>query len=52
MKDDIDTHSCKYSVSKKLVFSGTNFLFSKFSDQGKTECKRYDLTIEQIQRDR
>ena len=35
-----------------LAFSGTNYLFSKFSDHGKTERKRHDLALEKLQRDR
>ena len=34
------------------TFSGENFMFSKFSDQGETECKNHDLTIEQLQNER
>ena len=35
-----------------LAFSGTNYLFSKFSYHGKTERKRHDLALEKLQRDR
>ena len=35
-----------------LAFSGTNFLFSKFSDHGEEERKRHDLAIEELQKDR
>ena len=35
-----------------LVFSGTNNLFSKFSDHGEAERKRHDLALEELQRDR
>ena len=35
-----------------LGFSGTNYLFSKFSDHGEAERKRRDLALEDLQRDR
>ena len=35
-----------------LAFSGTNYLFSKFSDHGEAERKRHDLALEDLQRDR
>ena len=35
-----------------LAFSGTNNLFSKFSDHGEAERKRYNQAIEELQRDR
>ena len=35
-----------------LAFSGTNYLFSKFSDHGKAERKRHDIALEDLQRDR
>ena len=35
-----------------LAFSGTNYVFSKFSDHGETERKRHDLALEELQRDR
>ena len=35
-----------------LAFSGTNYLFSKFSDHGEAERKRHDLAIEELQKDR
>ena len=35
-----------------LAFSGTNFLFSKFSGNGEAERKRHDLAIEKLQKDR
>ena len=35
-----------------LAFSGTNYLFSKFSDRGEAERKRHDLAIEELQKDR
>ena len=31
-----------------FTFSGTKFLFNKFSDQGETECKPHELTTEQL----
>ena len=33
-----------------LVFSGTNFLFSKLTDHGEKECKRHDLALEKRQK--
>ena len=33
-----------------LVFSGTNFLFSKLTDHGEKECKRHDLAFEKLQK--
>ena len=35
-----------------LAFSGTNYIFSKFSDHGKAERKRHDIAFEDLQRDR
>ena len=35
-----------------LAFSGTNYIFSKFSDHGEAERKRHDLALEDLQRDR
>ena len=35
-----------------LAFSGTNYLFSKFSDHGEAERKRHDIALEDVQRDR
>ena len=35
-----------------LAFSGTNYIFSKFSDHGDPERKRHDIALEDIQRDR
>ena len=35
-----------------LAFSGTNYLFSKFSDHGEAERKRHDIALEDLQRDR
>ena len=33
-----------------LLFSGTNFLFSKLTDHGEKECKRHDLAFEKLQK--
>ena len=35
-----------------LAFSGTNYLFSTFSDHGEAERKRHDIALEDLQRDR
>lgn len=35
-----------------LAFRGTNFFFSKIMDYSEKECKRYDLTFEELQRAR
>ena len=35
-----------------LAFSGTNYIFPKFSDHGKAERKRHDIALEDLQRDR
>ena len=35
-----------------LAFSGTNSIFSKFSDHGEAERKRHDIALEDLQRDR
>ena len=35
-----------------LVFSGTNYIFSKFFDHGEAERKRHDIALEDLQRDR
>ena len=35
-----------------LAFSGTNYLFSKFSDHGEAERRRQDIALEVLQRDR
>ena len=35
-----------------LVFSGTNFVFSRLTDHGSEECKRHDLALERLQRAR
>ena len=34
------------------AFSGTNFVFSQLTDLGEEERKRYDLTLEKLQRAR
>ena len=33
-----------------LAFSGTNYLFSKFSGHGEAERKRHDMALEDLQR--
>ena len=35
-----------------LAFSGTNYLFSTFSDHGEAERKRHHIALEDLQRDR
>ena len=35
-----------------LAFSGTNYIFSKFSDHGEAERKRHDIALDDLQRDR
>ena len=35
-----------------LAFSGTNYIFSKFSDHREAERKRLDIALEDLQRDR
>ena len=40
------------AVMNALAFSGTNFLFSKFTDHGEKEHKRHDLALEKLQRAR
>ena len=35
-----------------LAFRGTNFFFSKIMEYSEKECKRYDLTFEELQRAR
>ena len=35
-----------------LVFSGTNFVFSRLTDHGEEECKRHGLAEEKLQRAR
>ena len=34
-----------------LAFTGTNYIFSKFSGHGEAERKRHDLAIEELQND-
>ena len=38
------------AVVNALTFSGTNFVFSRFTDQGEEERKRHDLALEKLQR--
>ena len=40
------------AVVNALVFSGTNFVFSRITDHGAEECKRHDLAEEKLQRAR
>ena len=40
------------AVMNALAFSGTNFLFSRFSDYSEEERKRHDLALEKLQRAR
>ena len=40
------------AVVNALAFSGTNFLFSRFTNHGAEECKRHDLTLKKVQRAR
>ena len=35
-----------------LAFSGTSYIFSKFSDHGEAERKRHDLALDDLKRDR
>ena len=35
-----------------LAFSGTNFVFSRFTDHCEEERKRHDLALEKLQRAR
>ena len=39
-------------VVNALAFSGTNFVFSRLTDHGEQEHKRYDLALEKFQRAR
>ena len=32
-----------------LAFSGTNYIFSNFSDHGEVERKRHDIALEDLQ---
>ena len=34
-----------------LDFSGTNFVFSRFTDHGAEESKRHDLALQKIQQE-
>ena len=38
------------AVVNALAFSGTNFVFSRFTDHGEEERKRHDLALEKLQR--
>ena len=40
------------AVVNGLAFSGTNFVFSRLMDDGKEECKRHELSEEQLQKTR
>ena len=40
------------AVVNALAFSGTNFVFSRFTDHGKKERKTHDLALENLQRAR
>ena len=40
------------AIVNVLTFTGSKFLFSKLSDHGKAEMKRYDLAMEKLQKDR
>ena len=40
------------AVVNALAFSGTNFVFSRLTNNGAKERKRHDLTIEKLQRAR
>ena len=40
------------AVVNALVFSGTNFVFSRFTDHGEKERKTHDLALENLQRAR
>ena len=40
------------AVVNALVFSGTNFVFSRLTDHGAEERKRHDLALEKLQRAR
>ena len=39
------------AIINSLAFSGSNFLFSKFSDHGSAERVRHDQAVEQIQKE-
>ena len=38
------------AVMNALAFSGTNFVFSRFTDHVEEERKRHDLVLEKLQR--
>ena len=40
------------AVTNALALSGTNFFFSKLTDHGAKERKRYGLTLDKLQRNR
>ena len=40
------------AVVNALAFSGTNFVFSRLTDNGAKERKRHDLALEKLQRTR
>ena len=40
------------AVVNTLVFTGTNFLFSKVTNHGEKESKRHNLTLDRPQRTR
>ena len=40
------------AVVNALVFSGSHFVFSRFTDHGAEERKRHDLALEKLQRAR
>ena len=40
------------AVVNALAFSGTNFVFSRFTDHGEKERKTHDLALENVQRAR
>ena len=40
------------AVVSALVFSGTNFVFSRLMDHGEEEHKRHDLALKKLQRAR
>ena len=40
------------AVVNALAFRGTNSDFSRLTDHGKEECKRYDFALEKLQRAR
>ena len=40
------------AVVNALVFSGTHFVFSRFTDHGAEERKRHDLALKKLQKAR